>query len=180
MDRSFGIGIIDRAEYGVLSMVDGDMSYGLPLSIVRSGEILYFHSAREGRKVDVLANNGNVSVVFVGNKKIPENYTYDELEEMIGDPNKAIKFISSVFTTEFESAIVEGVVERVEDRDEKIAAMRVICQKYTPTKMKYFDTAIRAGLDRTNVYRIGIKSITAKRKKYDEKGEEMKWGRTGV
>ncbi|HHT03023.1 MAG TPA: pyridoxamine 5'-phosphate oxidase family protein, partial [Bacteroidales bacterium] len=81
---------------------------------------------------------------------------------------------------EFESAIVEGVVERVEDRDEKIAAMRVICQKYTPTKMKYFDTAIRAGLDRTNVYRIGIKSITAKRKKYDEKGEEMKWGRTGV
>lgn len=178
MDKSFGIGIIDKAEYGVLSMVDGDIPYGLPLSIVRSGEILYFHSAKEGRKVDVLANNSNVNVVFVGDKKIPENYTYDELEEMNNDPNKAIKLISSVFTTEYESAIVEGVVERVEDREEKIGAMRVICEKYTPTKMKYFDTAIRAGLDSTNVYRIEIKNITAKRKKYNEKGVEMKWGST--
>lgn len=177
MDREFGIKIIDKAQYGVVSMVDGEKAYGLPLSLVRNGDFLYFHSAKEGRKVDVLDKNPNVSIVFVGDKNIPENYSYEELEEMNQDPSKAIKFISSVFTTEFESAIVTGRVEKVQDRDEKVKAMRSVCEKYTPDKMKYFDTAINAGLSRTNVYRIEIGKITSKRKKYDAKGLEMKWAR---
>ena len=177
MDKEFGIKVIDKAQYGVVSMVDGDEAYGLPLSVVRDGNTLYFHSAKEGRKVDVLAENPNVSIVFVGDKTIPENYTYEELEEMNNDPSKAIKFISSVFTTEFESAIVTGQVEKVESKEEKIKAMRTVCQKYTPSKMKYFDSAINAGLHRTNVYKVEIEDITAKRKKYDSKGVEMKWAR---
>lgn len=177
MDREFGIKIIDKAQYGVISMIDGEEAYGLPLSLARNGNLLYFHSAKEGRKVDVLAKNPNISIVFVGDKKIPENYTFEELEEMNRDSSKAIKFISSVFTTEFESAIVTGKVEKVEDEDEKIKAMRTICEKYTPDKMKYFDTAIKAGLNKTNVYKIKIENITSKRKKYDSQGVEMKWAR---
>lgn len=177
MDKDFAYMIIDKAQYGVVSMIDGDEPYGLPLSVVRNGDLLYFHSAKEGRKVDTLAKNPNISVVFVGDKNIPDNYSYDELEEMNNDPSKAIKFISSVFTTEFESTIVRGKVEEVEDKDEKIKAMRIICEKYTPDKMKYFQTAINAGLHRTNVYKIKIEDITSKRKKYDDKGVEMKWSR---
>lgn len=177
MNREFGINIIDKAEYGVVSMMDGEQPYGLPLSVVRKGEYLYFHSAQEGRKVEVLAKNPNVSIVFVGDKTIPENYSYEELEAMDHDPTKAIQFISSVFTTEFESAIVTGKVEKVEDRETKILAMRTVCEKYTPDKMKYFDSAIKAGLSRTNVYQVHIDNITAKRKKYDDHGVEMKWAR---
>lgn len=58
----------------------------------------------------------------------------------------------------------------------KDRAMKLICKKYAPTKMKYFDTAINAGLNRTNVYAVQIEAITSKRKKYDDKGVEMKWG----
>ena len=43
--------------------------------------------------------------------------------------------------------------------------------------MDYFNMAIKAGLKRTNVYKIEIEEIKAKRKKYDESGEEMKWRR---
>lgn len=177
MDREFGIEIIDKSEYGVASMIDGTEPYGLPLSIVRIGDALYFHSAKEGRKVDILANNPTVSIVFVGEKRIPENYSTDELEEMNKDPSKAVQFISSVFTTEFESAIVTGAAEIVEDETEKIQAMRAVCEKYTPNKMKYFNTAIRAGLSRTNVYQVKIDELTSKRKKYDDAGVEMKWAR---
>ena len=177
MDSQFGRQIIDAAKYGVLSMIDGERPYGLPLSIVRSEDVLYFHSAKAGRKVNVLGNNNNVSVVFVGNNKIPENYTPSQLEEMNNDPIKAIQFISSVFTTEYESAIVTGTARLVMNEAEKIKAMRLICEKYTPDKMKYFDTAIRAGLRRTNVYKVEIDNIVAKRKKYDDEGVEMKWGR---
>ena len=65
-----------------------------------------------------------------------------------------------------------GVVVMVDEEDEKITAMRLICEKYTPDKMNYFDTAIDAGLGRTNVYRVEIESISAKRKKYDDEGAE--------
>ncbi len=177
MNKEFGLQIIDKSNHGVLSMVDEDKAYGLPLSIVRDANYLYFHSAKEGRKVDVLDNNPNISIVFVGKVNIPENYERDELDEMSKNPNKAIKFISSVFTTEFESVIVDGKVEVVVNKNEKINAMRLICQKYTPNKMKYFHTAIDAGLKRTKVYRIRIENISSKRKKYDNKGKEMKWAR---
>lgn len=172
MDSQFGRQIIDKADYGVLSMIDDEKPYGLPLSIVRNEDVLYFHSAKEGRKVEVLGNNSNVSVVFVGDNKIPE-YSPTQLEEIENDATKAMQ----LFTTEFESAIVTGTVDLVVDEAEKIEAMRLICEKYTPDKMRHFDSAIHSGLKRTNVYRIEIDNIAAKRKKYDENGVEMKWGR---
>ena len=177
MPAQFAHQVIDKAPYGVVSMIDGDKPYGVPLSIVRRDDVLYFHSAMQGRKVDVLTGNANVTIVFVGDKCVPENYSHDELEVMNSDASMAVKLISSVFTTEFESAIVTGVVHLVDDEAEKIAAMRLICEKYTPDKMTYFDTAIKAGLGRTNVYRVKIETISAKRKKYDDEGVEMKWGR---
>ena len=93
------------------------------------------------------------------------------------DESKAGLLGSSVFTTEYESALVKGKVCLVENEEERIEAMRLICEKYTPSKMAYFNMAIKSGLARTNVYKIVIEEITAKRKKYDKNGEEMKWGR---
>ncbi|MCK9443432.1 MAG: pyridoxamine 5'-phosphate oxidase family protein [Tissierellaceae bacterium] len=177
MDKEFAVGVIDKSRYGVLSMVDGDMPHGLPLSIVRDGDNLYFHSAMEGQKVDVLAKYPNVSIVFVGEVKVPENYTKEELDEIIKDEEKIPLLTSSVFTTEFESAIVKGKVTLVESKEEQVKAMKLICEKYTPTKMAYFDLAVESGLKRANVYKVKIKEITGKRKKYDIHGKEMKWGR---
>lgn len=178
MNREFGLKVIDKARYGVVSMIDEDGEpYGLPLSIVRDGDKLYFHSAMAGKKVKTFEKDPRVSVAFVGDVKVPENYSKEELDEMVQDKSKAVLLISRVFTTEFESTIVRGNVEKVEENDEKINALRLICEKYTETKMDYFSTAIEAGLKRVNVYRIEIDELTAKRKKYDEEGEEMKWGR---
>ncbi|MEW8974310.1 MAG: pyridoxamine 5'-phosphate oxidase family protein [Tissierellaceae bacterium] len=179
MNREFGIEVIDRATYGIVSVIDNEanLPYSIPLSVARDGETLYFHSAMDGKKVRIFESSPSVSVVFVGETKIPEIYTKEELDEMVKDKSKAGAFISKVFTTEFESTIVLGKVRLIDDREEKINAMKVICEKYTPIKMEYFSTAIESGLSRTNVYAIDIEEITAKRKKYDRDGKEMKWGR---
>ena len=174
MSKEFAMNIIDKARYGVLSMIDENKPYGVPLSIVRDGDILYFHSAMDGRKVQTLEKNSRVSVAFIGEVKIPENFTKDKLDEIAKDSSKAAQLISSVFTTEFESAIVTGDVILVQGKKEKIKAMKLICEKYTPSKMEYFDVAINAGISRTNVFRINIEDITAKRKKYNLDGKEFK------
>ncbi len=178
MSTEFGIKVIDKARYGVISIIDeNNEPYGIPLSIVRFKNTLYFHSAKDGKKVKIFEKNPKASVAFVGETKIPENYTKNELDEILKDESKAILLISKVFTTEYESAVVKGEVKLVEDKEEKIKAMKLICEKYTPTKMDYFNLAIKAGLKKTNVYSIEIEEIKAKRKKYDINGEEMKWGR---
>lgn len=175
MDRKFALEVIDKAKFATISVTaENSQPYGLPLSIVRDGSNLYFHSAKEGTKVKLFEQSPLVNVVFVGNVKIPENFTKDELDEIVQDKAKIPQLISKVFTTEFESAIVRGKVTSVEDGDEKIKAMRLICEKYTDSKMEYFDAAIKAGLPRAKVYKIEIEEITAKRKKYNDLGEEIK------
>lgn len=177
MDREFGLAVIDKAEYGIISVNDKGYPYSVPLSIVRDEDILYFHSAKKGTKVELFLNDTKATVVFVGKTHVPENFTTDELDEMSHDSSKAVQFISQVFTTEFESVIVKGKIREVTEDTEKINALRMICEKYTPSKMEYFDIAIKAGLDKTNIYSIRIEELTAKRKKYDQFGKEMKWGR---
>ena len=49
MDKDFGLEVIDKSKYGVISLVDNNnMPYSVPLSIVRDGDMLYFHSATVG------------------------------------------------------------------------------------------------------------------------------------
>lgn len=178
MGKDFGFDVIDKSRYGVLSMIDADkITYGVPLSIVRYENTLYFHSATEGRKASILKKSPNVSIVFVGDVEIPENFTKEELDEFAQDESKAAVFISSVFTTEYESAIATGKVVLVDDEGERVNAARLLCNKYAPSKMDYFDIAIKAGLSKVDIYKIEIENITAKRKKYDKNGVEMKYGR---
>jgi len=47
----------------------------------------------------------------------------------------------------------------------------------SPHNMPYFEAAAESGMSRTVVIRIDIETLTAKRKKYDADGVEMKWGR---
>lgn len=181
MSREFGIEVIDKASYGVVSMIDEDNEpYGIPLSIARDGNNLYFHSALDGKKVKIFDKNPKVSVSFVGQTKVPEIYSKEELDEIVKNKSKAGVLASKVFTTEYESAIVKGKIKSVEDEEEKLRAIKLICEKYTPTKMEYFNLAIESGLQIINIYKIEIEEIKAKRKKFDMHGEEMKWGKMNL
>ena len=71
-----------------------------------------------------------------------------------------------------------GRAEVVTDRDEKIKALRAICQRFLPKHMEAFDDAIARSLERTAVVKITLTAPpTGKRKQYDKEGEEMKWQR---
>lgn len=168
MDKDFANSIIDKVEFGSLAMVNIDGTpYSIPISFIRKDNMIYIHSALKGTKIEIIKNNPEVSMSFVGDINIP----YPSAESSIGiDP-------SEVFTTEFESAIIFGTANIVEDINEKILALRLLCEKYTPNNMGLFDDAIKEAIGFTCVIRIDIRNIFGKRKKYDKSGLEMKWGR---
>ncbi len=178
MDRSFGLEVIDRAQYGVLNLVDEDgKAYGVPLSIARDGEVLYFHSAKSGKKVDLIKDGSQVHLTFVGKSQVPDLITPEEVARLVELKEGYNVLTTKLFTTEFESAMVTGTIRSVESQEEKTRGLRVICEKYTPQWMQYFERALNDGLKVTAIYAIDIGEVTAKRKKFDANGEEMKWQR---
>ena len=157
MPRDFALAIADKCAYSVLATVNPDGSpYCIPLSMAREGEWLYFHCAKEGHKIDNLRYNNRVCVSCVGD----------------------VKAVPDDFSTEFESAIISGAASEITDREEKILALRLISERYTPGNMPAFDEAVRQSLDKTGVWKIHIDEISGKRKKLGSDGKDMQHGRT--
>ena len=143
-DEVFAYEVAKKCQYATLATTNPDGSpYAVPVSPVLVENSVYFHCAPEGKKLENIAHNPNVCLVCVGDvKTIPEQYT-----------------------TAYESAIIFGKAAAVEDRDEKIEALKKLCEKYTPEHLHLFDNAIERSLHRTAVYKISIDQITGKQKK---------------
>ena len=175
MDQNFAREVIDRSQYGVLACVTpGGKPYAIPLSIARDGDRLFFHSATSGSKVDFLPDGQEVALTFVSHVQVPDLFSPEELAEMANEPAAASKLGSKVFTTEFESACVQGKIYELTDSADKLLGLRCICEKFTPDKMALFELAANNALKITNVYEIRIESLTGKRKRFDAQGNELK------
>jgi nitroimidazol reductase NimA-like FMN-containing flavoprotein (pyridoxamine 5'-phosphate oxidase superfamily) len=142
IEKDEALAVVDKALYGTVSFA-GDEPYCVSLSLVRDGEWLYFHCAHAGRKTDRLRANPQVCASFVGSLFLPPDD----------------------FTLVYESAVVFGTAEEVLDDDEKIAALRLICQRFTPAHMAAFEGAIARQLGATAIWKIHIDEISGKRRK---------------
>ena len=147
--REFALALIDRCQYGVAALSTGeDTPYCLPLSLVRVGDSLYFHCALAGRKLDLLRKNPRVCVTFVGGSEP----AYVEEKNM--------------YTDYFQSAVVTGTAVEVTGEEEKISALRALCQKLTPQGMDgdNFQRAVARSLSITGIWRIDMDQVTGKAK----------------
>ena len=156
MDRDFALSIVDKCEYAVLGTLNKDNTpYCIPVTIVRNENSIYFHCAKSGKKIDNLNFCPKVCITCVGDTHI----------------------VPGKFTTEYESAIINGTAHEITDDSEKIFALRILCERHTPDNMINFDEAIERSLKVTGIWRIDIESITGKRKKYGKDGKELKYGK---
>lgn len=139
-DPDWALEVFERAPYVTVSMTRPDGTpYGLPLNLAkRDDSTFYFHCAAEGEKIDCIRCNPTVSLSAVS-KCSPK---YEEEKQN--------------FTEHFHSAIALGRAEIVEDRDEKILALRLICERFLPKYMAHFNQAIERSLDITTIVRITL------------------------
>lgn len=132
--------VFDRAPYVTVSMVRPDGTpYGVPLSLVRADELtFYFHCADEGEKLDCLSCCPEVWLSAVSRCS-------PRFEEETCN-----------YTEYYHSAMAVGRAGKVTDPEEKIAALRLLCQRFLPRHMDHFDGAVTRSLDRTTVIRITL------------------------
>lgn len=139
-DKQWALDVFDKAPYVTVSMVRPDGTpYGLPLNLVRKDDTtFYFHCAAEGEKIDCLMNNPIVSLSAVSR-------CTPKFEE---EKNN--------FTEYYNSAIAIGKAEIATDDNEKIEALRLLCERFLPKYMSHFEEAIARSLDRTTIVRITL------------------------
>lgn len=162
MDSRWALKLMHKAPFITVSFTDADgRAYGLPLSLASDDDVnWYFHCALEGKKLDAIKVHPDVCLSAV-TRCAP---TIDPKDDS--------------FTLQYKSAVAFGKAEIVTDEEEKIHALRLICERFLPQHMDAFDRSIDRSLARTAVVRITLSEPpTGKRKQYDKDGKEMKYGR---
>ncbi|MDR2076193.1 MAG: pyridoxamine 5'-phosphate oxidase family protein [Desulfovibrio sp.] len=128
------VSILEKGVYGVLSTAGEDgLPYGVPLSYVYWEGSIYFHCALQGRKIENMAARPQVSFCVV-------------------DGVRAV--YEGNFSTNYESALVEGVAERIDDAQERKKALFLLADKYLPAYREHAPAYIDKLLPVTGVYRI--------------------------
>lgn len=135
------IEILCATTSGVLSLCGtGGMPYGVPLSHVYENGKLYFHSALNGHKVDLIKQNSNASFTVIAKDEIhPET-----------------------FTTYFRSVIVFGKVQIIEDDAKKKGILEVLGRRCNPNDDESLGHEIKNGFNRCLALEMTIERITGK------------------
>lgn len=135
--------ILNEAKVARLGLVDGDRPYVVPLNFAHQGDVLWFHCADTGHKLDCLRANAAVCI---------------EADRFI-----ALKVGASAcgaWTSHYESVVGFGTGEIVADEDEKRAGLTAIMRKYSGREDWEFTPATFA---KTVVVRVRLESLTGKR-----------------
>ena len=141
MSREECTQLLDAAEYGILSTVSTDGTpYGVPLNFVYKDDVIYFHCALEGHKIENIRSNGSVC--------------FNAVDSVVLMPEK--------FNTQYRSVTVFGNICIVEDADEKRRAITAIAGKLSPDFPKEADDYIDRAFKNILILRLDIEHMTGK------------------
>lgn len=142
--------IIKKCDKLVLSLNDTSLGYPyiFPVNFgydISDGKILfYFHSALEGKKLDLMKKDDRAS------------FEMDTSHELIYLEDKGY------CTMNYESVVGRGRIRIIEDEKEKIKALKFLMSQYHDSEDKYFNPK---AIPRTLVYKLEVEEITGKIKK---------------
>jgi len=132
--------LLSTAELCHLSMVDDGKPYVVPLNFGYADGALYFHSAPEGRKIDVLRKNPDVCFSIIGK--------YD-----LVTGGQACSW-----TAKYSSVIGTGIATIISDRTGKEQGLKVLMAQYSDEEYDFSNE----NLDGVVVIRVAINDMTGK------------------
>ena len=136
--------ILKSCNYGVLSTVDelGE-PYGVGVNCfyVEEDHALYFHTKKNGKKIENIKHHPNVSLFITDGMQ---------------------KIVQEQFTTHYQSIIVEGIAELITDPAQVATLLRLLCIRLCPDALNRREEVIDKYLNAVGICRISIKNITRK------------------
>lgn len=123
-----------------LAMVDGNKPYIVPMNFGYQDSTLYFHSALEGRKIDLINKNSNIC------------FEVDQIIQF-----KKAK-IACDWSIQYKSVIGEGRAQFLYDPEEKKEGLDIIMAQYSGRTFEYTSEM----LEKTLVIKLVIDKMTGK------------------
>ncbi len=144
LEEHLAIALLQSSEYGILSMVDSNGNpYGLPINYIWNGQqSIYLHCAPEGRKLNCISFNNKVSFCIVGKTNVM--------------PDK--------FSTEYESIVLVCTANIGLSADERMKALLLLIDKYSPEFMEKGMKYAEGSFGRTEIIRLDIIEWSGKSK----------------
>jgi nitroimidazol reductase NimA-like FMN-containing flavoprotein (pyridoxamine 5'-phosphate oxidase superfamily) len=136
--------ILRRALVCRIAMSFSDEPYVAPVCFGYEGDKIYIHSAREGKKIDILRKNNRVCFEASVDVELTEGK------------------LACDFSMKFRSVIGFGKARFIEDPSEKAAALDVIMRHYGRMETESYNEKI---LGKTQLIVIEIDSMTGKESK---------------
>ena len=133
--------ILESSTSGTLALLgDGGYPYAVPISCVYADGALFFHSALSGHKVDAIRSCDKASFCVIEQDSVqPELYT-----------------------TFYRSVIAFGRIHIIEDEADRLAAARLLGNKYNPNHDEALQKELESGFARMLVIRFDIEHLTGK------------------
>jgi nitroimidazol reductase NimA-like FMN-containing flavoprotein (pyridoxamine 5'-phosphate oxidase superfamily) len=140
-DRELVSQVIKSCQVCRLGLARDDVPYIVPVSFGYDGQAIYFHTAREGKKLDYIAANNAVCFEFEhGVQVVPHD----------SDPCK--------WSFSFQSVIGNGRIHELVAREDKIEGLNHVMRQYSGREWAFGDKT----LDAVRVWKITIETISGK------------------
>jgi len=137
--------VIKKAKVMRLALCDGNQPYIIPLNFGYLDNVFYFHSAKEGKKLEIIQKNPLVCIEI------------DDEVGIVSDPKgKACNWSAT-----YESVVASGKAEIVLDKQEKIKAMDLIMKQYSEDQFEYGENALNS----VTLVKIIVNQMTGKESK---------------
>ncbi len=144
--------ILQSAEYGTLALCCDDIPYSIPVNFVKSGEVVYFHGSKKGKKMEILEKNPIASFSVVESCSVIPSYFSSK--DNLACP--ATQF--------FKSITMDGEIVFVDDFDEKTKALSALMKKLQKEGgyKELSDEVYKKVIDITTIYKLVPKTTRAK------------------
>jgi uncharacterized protein len=141
--------IIKSCKICFVAMTCNDTPYVLPMNFALDGDSVILHSAQNGRMWETLHKNPRVCISWA---------TGDELawqNERVG----------CSYTIKSKSVLVEGIVEFVDDFEEKERCLNLFMTQYSKLEFKFNAPAVKnVGIMKVNIETLSAKEFGASAK----------------
>ncbi len=142
------LSIIEKCDSCNLGLSQNNMPYVVPINFGYTFEndklTMYFHGARDGKKLDIIAQNPNAC------------FSLDRAHQLVTNENAA------QYSMLYESVMGFGKIQVLQNVDEKRVGLAAVMRKYAPDREFQFPDEM---LNHVCVMRLDVEELTGKRNK---------------
>ena len=136
--------ILEHGKTGVLAVAgDEGYPYTVPINYVYADGKIYMHSAKAGHKVDAIEANDKASFCVIDRDDV----------------------VPSDYSTLFRSVVAFGRIRIMDEESAKIAAIRLLGDKYNPGQDEALEAEIARAYSRMHMIELEIEHLTGKQAK---------------